>query len=471
MLKTPTKTNKPKSIAFNQLTPNSMRVSNLSVLPSVNLNQTKYDGKSSLPVVRNGKKSSKSVNMNDNFESKIISNNDKSPLKSNNLNSPLMATNKNSSLMNIFNKLNGISNNSTKISKFNKIDDEKLYENSPFVIRDLTNKTNKIKTKVDLDIDDQLNNFELNPKPVNTSRILNSISSNSIKKSIVSSDRKISESPSSNMREPLEIRTASSKKPNQKAKSLMTGNNYSDFISNVENNKENGIISSISYKTQAGKLNSYQTKTNQDSFLISTSILGIKSYNIFGVFDGHGSQGHLISDYVKTYFNSFFNQKDLYTNSEHPINEELVYNKLTESNYSLIYYSFKLCEESLSKTKLDPTMSGTTCVVTFCIGNKVICANSGDSRAFLSTGNGVKNLSYDHKPDNKEEKERILLCGGRVHPIKEHGKFVGPSRVWIKSGEYPGLAMSRSIGDFVAKSVGCTYKPGKIYLRIIIKKI
>ena len=111
MLKTPTKTNKPKSIAFNQLTPNTMRVSNISALPSVNLNHTKYDGKSSLPAVRNGKKSSKSVNMNENIDTKIISHSDKSPLKSSVLNSPLMGANNNSSLMNIFNKLNGIGNN------------------------------------------------------------------------------------------------------------------------------------------------------------------------------------------------------------------------------------------------------------------------------------------------------------------------------------------------------------------------
>jgi hypothetical protein len=34
--------------------------------------------------------------------------------------------------------------------------------------------------------------------------------------------------------------------------------------------------------------------------------------------------------------------------------------------------------------------------------------------------------------------------------------------VWLKYEEYPGLAMSRSIGDTIAASVGVIYEPGKI---------
>ena len=36
----------------------------------------------------------------------------------------------------------------------------------------------------------------------------------------------------------------------------------------------------------------------------------------------------------------------------------------------------------------------------------------------------------------------------------EFGAYVGPFRVWARGTDYPGLAMSRSIGDFKAKSVG-----------------
>jgi len=37
---------------------------------------------------------------------------------------------------------------------------------------------------------------------------------------------------------------------------------------------------------------------------------------------------------------------------------------------------------------------------------------------------------------------------------------LGPYRVWLKTEQYPGLAMSRSIGDFVAASVGVISEPG-----------
>ena len=41
--------------------------------------------------------------------------------------------------------------------------------------------------------------------------------------------------------------------------------------------------------------------------------------------------------------------------------------------------------------------------------------------------------------------------------------FVGPQRVWLRDEDLPGLAMTRSIGDLVAESVGVTWKPG-IYI-------
>ena len=43
----------------------------------------------------------------------------------------------------------------------------------------------------------------------------------------------------------------------------------------------------------------------------------------------------------------------------------------------------------------------------------------------------------------------------------ENGVKSGPYRVWLRNENFPGLAMSRSIGDFVAGSVGCICEPGK----------
>lgn len=53
-----------------------------------------------------------------------------------------------------------------------------------------------------------------------------------------------------------------------------------------------------------------------------------------------------------------------------------------------------------------------------------------------------------------------MKYGGRIDTFKDsHGKDIGPYRVWLKSQDIPGLAMSRSMGDSVAALVGVTPYP------------
>jgi len=197
-------------------------------------------------------------------------------------------------------------------------------------------------------------------------------------------------------------------------------------------------ISCISYKSLPGKINSSVTKINQDSFLIMTNILGVNGYSIMAVFDGHGSVGHLVSDYCKKFFETFFNKKEIYlsknnkSNSSNGMSINSIYHSLVDDSYSLINSVFNLCENSLTKdVQFNSNLSGCTAVVVFCVGEKLICANAGDSRAIFSSKEGVTSLSFDHKPEKISEKTRILKNGGKVHPIKENGRFVGPCRVWV----------------------------------------
>lgn len=71
----------------------------------------------------------------------------------------------------------------------------------------------------------------------------------------------------------------------------------------------------------------------------------------------------------------------------------------------------------------------------------------------------VESLSVDHKPDLVEEYSRITEAGGRVFSIRYSDGVVGPPRVWLGSSNIPGLAMSRSIGDFVVHQVGVVSTP------------
>lgn len=72
----------------------------------------------------------------------------------------------------------------------------------------------------------------------------------------------------------------------------------------------------------------------------------------------------------------------------------------------------------------------------------------------------MKQLTSDHKPDNPKEKARVQNRGGKVLQAQDwRGRFSGPQRIWVKNINSPGLAMSRSIGDTVAHSVGCSCEP------------
>ena len=72
----------------------------------------------------------------------------------------------------------------------------------------------------------------------------------------------------------------------------------------------------------------------------------------------------------------------------------------------------------------------------------------------------VKPLSHDHKPSLPMENQRILSQNGRVGPMLNHqGQPVGPARVWMQGQDAPGLAMSRSLGDEIAHTIGVNCCP------------
>ena len=76
-------------------------------------------------------------------------------------------------------------------------------------------------------------------------------------------------------------------------------------------------------------------------------------------------------------------------------------------------------------------MSGTTAVAALLTSSHLIVANAGDSRACVLRDGRVLALSVDHKPDRRDETDRINAAGGFV----SHGRILH------------GLAVSRAIGD------------------------
>jgi len=113
-------------------------------------------------------------------------------------------------------------------------------------------------------------------------------------------------------------------------------------------------------------------------------------------------------------------------------------------------------------------LSGTTLTTAFVQGDQLYTANVGDSRIILvsveddaSKGQySVKQLTADHKPEDVEESKRIFAAGGRIAQAKDNkGNMIGPLRVYNKKLLNPGLAMSRSLGDHYAHTLGCSCEP------------
>ena len=222
--------------------------------------------------------------------------------------------------------------------------------------------------------------------------------------------------------------------------------------------------------SKAGKDIEGHEKTNQDTPLVYINVGGIEGFNIFGVLDGHGPNGHFVSQYCKNYFITKMNQ---FVESLKLINPYLtvedVYRNLKESDYSYILELFEHADTELSlQNTFEANLSGTTCNLIFQFNIHLLCFNVGDSRSILTSDSEDENnqiltvmsLSVDHKPDLPEELKRIQSMGGVIDQIEDYlGNKVGPLRVFKYGCPYPGLAMSRSLGDLQAKECGVISTP------------
>ena len=216
-----------------------------------------------------------------------------------------------------------------------------------------------------------------------------------------------------------------------------------------------------------GKNEHGHKKTNQDTFIIEKNVNGVLNFNIFGVLDGHGEDGHFASQFVSRYILHKIKTHPSIKKEDEP---KEIYYKLIANGYQIIANIFLEADIQIQKEKFNVTRSGTTCVLVIQLEEHIICANTGDSRAIMVydenyddnlVDSKVYPLSYDCKPELPKEKRRIYAHGGIVERAYDEDEKVevGPFRVWAKGEDYPGLAMSRSIGDMDAKRVGVIPNP------------
>ncbi|CAD5332619.1 unnamed protein product [Arabidopsis thaliana] len=196
---------------------------------------------------------------------------------------------------------------------------------------------------------------------------------------------------------------------------------YSNQMRIVEAPASGGGLSqngkfSYGYASSAGK------RSSMEDFF-ETRIDGIDGeiVGLFGVFDGHG--GSRAAEYVK----------------RHLFSNLITHPKFISDTKSAIADAYTHTDSELLKSENSHTRdAGSTASTAILVGDRLLVANVGDSRAVICRGGNAFAVSRDHKPDQSDERERIENAGG----------FVMWAGTWRVGGV---LAVSRAFGDRLLK--------------------
>eukprot|EP00929_Paragymnodinium_shiwhaense_P070023 TRINITY_DN3540_c0_g1_i1.p1 TRINITY_DN3540_c0_g1~~TRINITY_DN3540_c0_g1_i1.p1 ORF type:complete len:386 (+),score=82.08 TRINITY_DN3540_c0_g1_i1:164-1321(+) len=190
---------------------------------------------------------------------------------------------------------------------------------------------------------------------------------------------------------------------------------------------------------------------NQDSWCV----LRMDDFAIYGVFDGHGPEGHHVSLFVKENLPKLIIRNPLFKREADGGDIKACLDASFKTVQSLIVTATQM-------DMFEANMSGTTATIAVhsLLDAKLYIAHVADSTGVLGmTGDTAQAqaiaLTRDHKPDLKDEKARIEKAGGRV-------VFDGYAnhRIYAKNGQYPGLNMSRCLGDILGhQQCGVTCEP------------
>lgn len=190
------------------------------------------------------------------------------------------------------------------------------------------------------------------------------------------------------------------------------------------------FVSSTGISVGASGMQGFRLEMEDDH--IAVDIPSRPDHMFLAVFDGHAGAGaaHFAAKNMVKYLEDTPEWRQYL--SENATNVKLLGDAMTKA-------FLKIDEELRTHQELTSgeDTSGCTSVTAIVTPRYIICANAGDSRCVMGTGNAAKPLSDDHKPHGDSEKARILEAGG----------FVQWNRV---DGE---LAVSRALGDFGYKNI------------------
>ena len=182
----------------------------------------------------------------------------------------------------------------------------------------------------------------------------------------------------------------------------------------------------------------------EDAHLAIANFGGDEASCLFAVFDGHG--GPEVAEFAKRKFPDLLLKNPNYASGDYE-------KALTESFLGIDQLLFTEdgveeikaiqieCSKNVPKSPIDmlpdegPDGRGCTANVILFKNGTMYIANAGDSRSVLATRGKAIELSLDHKPDDKKEKDRIEKAGGTVNNGRVEGN----------------LNLSRALGDLKYK--------------------
>jgi len=134
------------------------------------------------------------------------------------------------------------------------------------------------------------------------------------------------------------------------------------------------------------------------------------------VFDGHG--GAKTAEFAANHTHQMIKESQFFE----------------KSDYARACVEGFILTDRLISQKVEECSGSTACAILI-DSDQIYCSNIGDSRAIASIGGHVCPLSFDHKPNRRDELKRIESGGG-----------------WVEFNRVNGaLAMSRALGDFFFK--------------------
>jgi len=143
-------------------------------------------------------------------------------------------------------------------------------------------------------------------------------------------------------------------------------------------------------------------------------------YSFFAVFDGHG--GPSVARYSGEHLHWKLLEEEAFKQKD--------FKKALKAAY------LNIDKEMLNEPSIIQNPAGCTAVAALITDDNVLyIANSGDSRAIISTNGEATAITVDHKPNSPIELDRIKNAGGYVECGRVNGN----------------LALSRALGDFEFK--------------------